>query len=261
MSDGDILHPAAAVGFDRQAAAYAAVRPSYPPGAIAVLDDELGIAPGATVCDVAAGTGIFTRLLVSAGYDVVAVEPVEGMRRELVAATPGVEVLDGTAEHLPLADGAMDAITVAQGFHWFDAPAALAEARRVLRAGGGLLLVWNVRDESVDWVRDLTDLVHARSGGRPYQDHREFEWSDVVRAAGGFTSLESRRFPNPVAATPETVVERVRSTSFVAAMDPAPQRALLDEVAELLAHHPETRGRAQFDYPHDTAVYWCRRVD
>jgi SAM-dependent methyltransferase len=254
------VHPAAAIGFDRQAAAYAAVRPSYPAGAVAVLADELGFGPGSKVCDLAAGTGIYTRLLVAAGYDVVAVEPVAGMRRELAASTPGVEIVDGTAEQVPLEDGSVEVVTVAQAFHWFDPEASLAEIHRVLASQGGLQLVWNVRDESVDWVRTLTDLIHSRSGGRPYDDHREQPWHDIVAAAGGFTPLLSRRFWNPVAATPETVVERVRSTSFVAAMDPGPMQDLLDDVAELVATHPETRGLEQFDYPHHTDVYWCHRA-
>ena len=60
-----------------------------------------------------------------------------------------------------------------------------------------LRLLWNAHRIVKVIGRDGVDLVHARSGGRPYHDHREFEWSDVVRAAGGFTPLESRRFPNP----------------------------------------------------------------
>jgi SAM-dependent methyltransferase len=253
------VHPAAAVGFDREAETYARVRPSYPPEVIGVLADA-GVRPPAPVCDLAAGTGIFTRLLVDAGYDVVAVEPTSGMRDEFARSGPSAPIVDGTAEAMPLDAASVDAVTVAQGFHWFDAPAALAEIHRVLRPDGVLLMVWNVRDESVDWVHELTDLVHARSGGRPYHDHREFEWRDVVAAAARFSPLQERRFPNPSPTSPQGVVDRVRSTSFVAAMDPEPQAALLAEVAELIATHPDTAGRDAFDYPHHTAVYWCRRA-
>jgi SAM-dependent methyltransferase len=252
------VHPAAAIGFDREADTYARVRPSYPPEVIGVLADA-GVRPPAPVCDLAAGTGIFTRLLVDAGYDVIAVEPTAGMRDEFDRSGPPARIIDGTAEAMPLDASSVDAVTVAQGFHWFDGSAALAEIHRVLRQNGVLMLVWNVRDESVDWVRAVTDLVHARSGGRPYHDHREFEWADVVAAAGGFTPLLEARFPNPVPSSPAAVVDRVRSTSYVAAMDPEPQQALLDEVAQLMATHPLTAGRDHFDYPHSTAVYWCRR--
>jgi SAM-dependent methyltransferase len=253
------VHPAAAVGFDREAATYARVRPSYPPQVIEVLATE-GVHPGARVCDLGAGTGIFTNLLVNAGYDVVAVEPTAGMRDEFASNGPHTEILDGTAEAIPLADGSVDAVTVAQAFHWFDAPAALAETHRVLADDGVLMLVWNVRDESVDWVRAVTDLVHERSGGRPYHDHREFSWSDVVARAGGFGPLQEMRFPNPVPSSPRLVVDRVRSTSFVAAMDRPAMDSLLAEVADLIATHPDTAGRDHFEYPHDTAVYSCHRA-
>jgi SAM-dependent methyltransferase len=256
LTEPGSVHPAAAVGFDREAGVYARVRPSYPSEVIGVLADA-GVDAGARVCDLAAGTGIFTRLLVDAGYDVVAIEPTEGMRTEFVASGIVAELVDGTAEAMPLPDGSVDAVTVAQGFHWFDAPAALAEIHRVLADDGVLMLVWNVRDESADWVRAITDLVHERSGGRPYHDHRDLRWSDVVAGAGGFGPLEEVRFPNPVPSSPEAVVDRVRSTSYVAAMDPEPQRALLDEVAELIATHPDTAGRERFEYPHDTGRRGC----
>jgi SAM-dependent methyltransferase len=253
------VHPAAAVGFDREAGTYARVRPSYPLEVVAVLADA-GVRPPATVCDLAAGTGIFTRLLVDAGYEVIAVEPTKGMRDEFSRSGPPVPIVDGTAEALPLDAASVDAVTVAQGFHWFDPSAALAEIHRVLRPDGVLLMVWNVRDESADWVRDLTDLVEARSGGRPYHDHRERAWREVVAEAGGFGPLEEIRFPNPVPSSPQGVLDRVRSTSFVAAMEPEPQEELLADVALLVATHPDTAGRDEFDYPHHTAVYWCPRA-
>src|ERR671910_1713788 len=94
----------AAHGFDRNADAYEAVRPSYPAEAVAHIVGHGGIGPGTRVLDLAAGTGKLTRLLVPTGAEVVAVEPVAGMRARLAQALPGVEVLDGTAEDLPLAD-------------------------------------------------------------------------------------------------------------------------------------------------------------
>jgi ubiquinone/menaquinone biosynthesis C-methylase UbiE len=149
----------AALGFDNNAGAYEAARPSYPAEAVAYIVGHGGIGPGRRVLDLAAGTGKLTRLLVPTGAEVVAIEPVAGMRDQLVAQSPDVEVHDGTAEALPLADGSVDAITVAQAFHWFDAPVALAEMRRVLRPRGHLFLVWNIRDRDRDWVREFGDLL------------------------------------------------------------------------------------------------------
>ena len=157
-------HPTAAAGFGNAAAAYERGRPSYPDHAVAYLAAELGLGPATRVLDLAAGTGKLTRLLVEGGADVVAVEPVAAMRTVLAEAVPGVPALEGTAEAIPLPDGSVDAVTVAQAFHWFDAGTALAEIHRVLRPGGGLGLIWNARGATSEWVAVLRGLVHAVRG-------------------------------------------------------------------------------------------------
>jgi SAM-dependent methyltransferase len=258
VTDG--VHPAAAHGFDRGAADYAAARPGYPDAAVDLVAAELGVGPGRRVLDLAAGTGILTRALVARGADVVAVEPVAGMRAELRRATPGVEVLDGRAEALPLDDASVDVVTVAQAFHWFDPAPALAEIARVLRPGGGLALIWNGRDESVGWVARWTEIVERGGGGRPYT--RRDDWADVVTAhgAGRFTPLERRTFPNPHPTTPEGIVARAASTSWVAARPDDVREAVLDEVRDLVGTHPDLAGRDELVFPHDTHVWWCRRT-
>jgi SAM-dependent methyltransferase len=258
----------AAVGFERGADDYERARPSYPAAAVELIVEVCGLGPGVTVCDLAAGTGKLTRLLVPSGAEVVAVEPVVAMRDQLTGVVPGVEVLDGTAEAIPLRDASVDAVTVAQAFHWFDTDRALPEMRRVLRPGGHLVLVWNVRDESVDWVSRFTELLVAGSGGRPYTPYHQLKSGEamtadhveVVRDSGQFTDVRDVYFPNPQTVTPDDVVARAASTSFVAALDDAPREALLDQVRELVATHPETAGREQFEFPHETMVSWCTAV-
>ena len=259
----DGVDPAAAVGFGRQASSYAKVRPSYPADVIDTLVGLVRPAPDTLVCDLAAGTGIFTKQLLDAGFNVTAVEPVEGMRTELVrqlaAADHGdVPVANGTAESLPLDDNSVDAVTVAQAFHWFDPQPALAEIARVLRPGGVLMMVWNARDEDVDWMQRWGDLVAELGGGRPYSDHRELLWEDVVAESGRFEALEHREVSHGQSGTPELVIERTRSTSFIAALPPDRHQHVLDEVAQLLATHPDTAGRDEITIPYKTQIYWCR---
>ena len=256
----DGVEPAAAVGFGRQAGSYAKVRPAYPAAVMETLTSLLPPTPDVHVCDLAAGTGILTRQLLDSGYRVTAVEPVGGMREELERqlAKAGVDILDGTAEHLPLDDRSVDAVTVGQAFHWFDPQPALTDIARVLKPGGVLLMVWNARDENVDWMRQWGDLVADLGGGRPYQDHRELLWEDVVAESGLFTPLEHLEVPQGQTGTPELVIERTRSTSFIAALPPERHQHALDAVAQLLATHPDTRGRAQITIPYNTQIYWCR---
>jgi ubiquinone/menaquinone biosynthesis C-methylase UbiE len=139
------VHPVAQGGFGAEAVTYDRVRPSYPDPAVAWVADALLVAPTRRVADLGAGSGIFTRLLlprcVAAGARLVAVEPVANMRALCTASMPSVPVVGAVAERLPFRDGALDAITVAQAFHWFDAPVAFAEFARVLRPGGRVAMI------------------------------------------------------------------------------------------------------------------------
>src|SRR5689334_21961146 len=167
------VHAVAKAGFE-DPADYEAARPSYPPEAVDWFRDQLGIGTGKVVCDLAAGTGKLTRLLVPLGADVVAVEPVSGMRQTLHELLPAVPIAAGTAEALPLADRSVDALTVAQAFHWFDFDHAIAEFARVIRPGGGLGLCWNARDRSVEWVDAVWAVMDRVEKRAPWRDHENW---------------------------------------------------------------------------------------
>lgn len=248
------VQQAAAVGFERGADEYERARPGYPVGVFELLADGHGLGAGAEVLDLAAGTGKFTVGLVEAGAEVTAVEPVAAMAAKLSERWPGLTVLDGLAESLPVEDHAFDLVTVAQAFHWFDAPAALAEVRRVLRPGGTLAMIWNVRDETVDWVREVGDIGERAGGGRPYDKHTSIDWEQVVDADGGYEGYREDWFPNWQPADIDTVVDRVASTSWVSALPDDERAAALAEVREFLGRHPATRDHASFPFPHATVV-------
>jgi SAM-dependent methyltransferase len=249
-----------ALGFDRNADAYEAARPSYPTEAVAHIVGHGGIGPGRRVLDLAAGTGKLTRLLVPTGAEVVAVEPVAAMRERLVASLPDVEIHDGTAEALPLADESFDAVTVAQAFHWFDPAVALGEIHRVLRDGGHLFLVWNTRDRDHDWVREFGDLlVDGPDAERPYDSYYDVDYAAVVAEAGGFTPVElwSHAWEQPC--DPDLLVARAESVSVVGSLPPADKERVLDRIRHLADTHPDLAGRSRFPFPYTTRVYRCRR--
>lgn len=251
----------AALGFDSNAAAYERARPSYPAEVVAHVVGHGAIGPGRRVIDLAAGTGKLTRLLVPTGADVAAVEPVAGMRAQLAAALPGVEVLDGTAEDLPLPADSADAVTVAQAFHWFDAPVALAEIRRVLRPGGHLFLIWNTRDRSCDWVRAFGDLlVDGPDVERPYDSYYDVDYAALVASAGAgaFTPVELWAHAWEQPCDPDLLVDRAESVSVVGTLPRAARARVLDRVRDLARTHPELAGRQAFGFPYVTRVYRCR---
>jgi ubiquinone/menaquinone biosynthesis C-methylase UbiE len=165
----------AATAFEGAATVYEHARPGYPAEAVRWLVEALELGPGRTVVDLAAGTGKLTRDLVVSGAHVVAVEPVAGMRRTLAATTPAntgvpVSVVAAVAQALPFGDGRLDAITVAQGFHWFATGEALAEMHRVIRPRGCLGLIWNHRDTSDPLQAALTALMEPVRGDTPSYD-------------------------------------------------------------------------------------------
>src|SRR5262249_57215366 len=155
---------AAAKGFASEAQAYARGRPEYPAALDQWLRSELKLDDTRTVVDLGAGTGKFTLRLLTTGANIIAVEPVQEMLTQLTRAVPSVAARSGTAENLPLNDGVADAVVCAQSFHWFATHTALREIHRVLRPGGYLGLIWNVRDESVDWAEAMTAIMAPFEG-------------------------------------------------------------------------------------------------
>jgi SAM-dependent methyltransferase len=247
----------AARGFEHAPKPYEIGRPAYPAEAIERFVTELGIEDGTRVLDLAAGTGKLTRMLVPTGAFVVAVEPVEGMRAALTRSLPDVQALAGTAEAIPLPDGSVDVVVVGQAFHWFDGDAALAEIHRVLRPDGRLGLIWNVKDESVDWIEKLGEIMESYRGGAPRV--ASGAWKEAFDRTTLFTPLERARFSFVHEADFAAVVARVTSVSFIAALPPAEFARVVDQVRTLLATHPETKGRSTFELPYRTGVYWCER--
>ncbi|MEU8528465.1 MULTISPECIES: class I SAM-dependent methyltransferase [Streptomyces] len=150
-----MTHTARARSFDRAAASYAANRPSYPPALYDALEELVGRPlRGARVADVGAGTGLATAVLHGRGARVVAVEPGPGMAAQFRLGLPGVPLVLGVGDELPLASGSMDIVTYAQAWHWTDPRRSVPEALRVLRPGGALALWWNDSDGAVPWIAE-----------------------------------------------------------------------------------------------------------
>jgi SAM-dependent methyltransferase len=241
------VNPVAAAGFGAAADVYERARPSYPPDAVEWLAERTGLRPGSTVVDVGAGTGKLTRLLPATGARVIAVEPVPEMRAKLVEVVAGVEALDGTAESLPLEDASADVIVVAQAFHWFDFERALPELHRVIRPGGHLALVWNLRDLE-DSVQAGVEALLTRARDQ-VDAYPEGEWRRALAESPLFRPAEKRDFRFEQRFTAGDLCERVASTSFVATMPPAERDALLTRVRALVAGVTEP-----FPFPYRTEV-------
>jgi SAM-dependent methyltransferase len=249
------IHHTAAEGFAAGAANYAAGRPEYPPAIEAWLTHELGLQGGKMVLDLGAGTGKFSRSLLATGAKVIAVEPVPEMLHQLVRQYPEVEAKSGSAAAIPLADASLDAVLCAQSFHWFATAEALREIHRVLKPGGALGLVWNVRDHNVEWVAAVSRIMNRFEDDSP-RFHSQ-KWRALF-PADGFGPLREKRFQNWHTGYPEQViVDRILSVSFIAALPPARQERVKSELRQLIATSPELAGKAQVTFPYETLAVVC----
>lgn len=256
------VHTAAQRGFSAEAQAYARGRPEYPAAILPWLANEMEVAAGKVVVDLGAGTGKFTKLLMLTGADVIAVEPVEAMRAQLTASLASVQVRAGTATAIPIAAASADAVVCAQAFHWFATEAALAEIHRVLRPGGGLGLVWNVRDEAVDWVAAITAIIKPYEGDAPrfYKGDWRKPFSAGNSTGRSFTDLEMTSFDyEHVGSAQEVILDRFLSVSFIAALPASENAKVADRLRALVASHPALRARDKIAFPYRTEAYRCLR--
>lgn len=247
------IHHAAADGYTKAADNYVRGRPDYPPEVEGWLRDDLGLHAGMTVVDLGAGTGKFTPRLVETGARVIAVEPVAQMREKFSAAVPQAEVLAGTAESIPLPDASVDAVLCAQSFHWFATAEALAEIHRVLKPGGKLGLIWNVKDNRVGWVAALDAIVNRFEGDAPR--YHTGAWRKVFPFEG-FGPLRERRFSHGHTGTTQDVIStRVRSSSFIAALPPEVRAKVDAEVDALIASEPALNASEVVTVPYETNAF------
>lgn len=253
------LHPTAAEGFGKDSATYSRGRPGFPPGALQWLREDLQLASGKTVLELGAGTGKFTALLTKTGAEVIAVEPVMAMLERLAEDLPGVHALPATAQMLPLAAASVDVVICAQSFHWFASPKTLLEIRRVLKPGGELGLIWNVRDASVPWVSALEELIARHEGDAPR--YYNGEWREVFPAPGFGPFREKSLAHVHTGSAENVIVDRVASVSFIAALPEAERQTLLAQVRALIARTPALAHSSLVNMPYVTRMYWCRTAE
>lgn len=250
------VDPRARVGFQRAASRYDRSRPEAPPAAIDALVRSLRISRQSTVIELGAGTGKLSRLLVPRTGPYLAIEPVPAMRAQFRRGLPAVPIVGGIAEMLPIHPSSADAIVAAQAFHWFDVPRAMREMHRVLRPAGTVGLLWNVRDESVDWVHRVTEIIDRFDEGGPR--FRRGGWREAWAHTPGFDPLELQSFPFVQRADRETTLARFTSVSFIASLDEARFAEAEAQLRRLLDTHPMTAGRAEIELPYNCEVYSSR---
>ncbi|GIF65104.1 putative methyltransferase [Asanoa ishikariensis] len=232
-----------ALSFGAVAVQYDRFRPPYPRAA---LEWAVGGPAPRRVVDLGAGTGILTRGLIAAGYEVTAVEPDPEMRAQLAAATHGRTALAGSAEDIPLPDRSVDAVIAGQAYHWFDPDVAHAEAARVLRPGGYFAAVWNLRDRREPWVAALDEITTA-AGDQEHDRPTSF--------GAAYAAVEHREFTHETSLTGAQLVEMMTTRSYYLTAEPDVRKRFEAELTDLAETHPDLAGRDSFPLPYQTVVY------
>jgi ubiquinone/menaquinone biosynthesis C-methylase UbiE len=225
------VNPLADRAFGSQAEAYERGRPGWPAAAVAALLERWG---ARDVVDLAAGTGKLTRILVEHAA-VTAIEPVDGMRAVLERSVPAARVLVGTAEAIPLPDESVDAVFVAEAFHWFDLERAPAEIARVLRPGGRLAVLWNNLDGGEEgWLKDMHETVTAHRLPGPQMPHA-VPWREAIEAQFGALSDEEGRHEQ--VSDRERLIAQIASFSSIGGLPADRRDAALDACRAVLERH------------------------
>ncbi len=243
--------------FSNRADDYRRHRPSYPLGVIALLRETCGLTEGSPLADIGSGTGILTKLLLEAGWEVTAVEPNGPMRlaaEEDLARFPRFHSVAVPAEQTGLPAASFAAITVAQAFHWFEKAAARSEFQRILRPGGSVFIIRNQRQvEASPFARDYEEMLKTLGEAHEYVVRRD--QGEGIRSIEEFfgVALHAARFDNPQVLDWPGLRGRFLSASYAPAQGDPRHEDYLARLEQIFHRH-ENGGQVTFDQK--TEVYY-----
>ncbi|ONG42296.1 hypothetical protein BKE30_00370 [Alkanindiges hydrocarboniclasticus] len=226
------VHPTAMTGFEMGAPVYRKGRPDYPQQTQAWLTDSVGIHGNSTVVDLGSGTGKFLPQLLALTRQVHAVEPSPAMLGQLRQQFPQISAHQASAAALPFADQSIDAVICAQSFHWFANTQSLTDIARVLKPNGKLGLIWNSRDDSVDWVSRMVQLINTYENDTPR--HQSGAWKKVLENSCFSLKDQAIFHHEHQGSIQDVIINRALSTSFIAQLDQNQQNHFVDELKILL---------------------------
>jgi SAM-dependent methyltransferase len=186
---------------------------------------------------------------------VIGLEPTDGMRRKFAQVLSNTEIVGGVAESIPIRPCSVDAVCAGQAFHWFANSRALTEIYRVLKPRGRFGIIWNVRELTADWMRDLWRIVEKHESDVPR--HRHGSWKPALATFPHLRKIAERSFPFSQTGDVAMMLDRIGSISFIAKLSDEARAKVFDEIRALLESHLETRehNRIELRYRTDAYVY------
>jgi len=243
--------------FSSRIADYIKYRPGYPSEIIALLKKECGLTIDSVVADIGSGTGKLAELFLANGNLVFGVDPNSGMRaaaEQILQNFRNFKSVEGSAESTGLSDPAVDFVTAAQAFHWFDANKFKLEAKRVLKSDGWVVLTWNARKLlSTPFLEDYERLL--LNYGTDYQDIRHEKAESTLPSFFSRKPCKAAVFPNQQVFDFDGLKGRVRSSSYTPEPGHASFEPMMQALRDVFERHQQN-GTVVFDY--DTKVFYGR---
>jgi SAM-dependent methyltransferase len=206
--------------FSHQTAAerYARHRPYFHPLVVERIRAFLGLKrPLEVALDVACGTGQSALALTEIARSIVATDLAPSMLAQ-APAHERIRYVEAPAEQLPVPDERADLMTVSLAFHWFDRSRFLAEARRVLRAEGALVIYSNGfygrMEENPAFARWNRESYLTRY---PTPARHDQPFTDEDARASGFQFVGRERYTNEISFSPEQLAQYLMTQSNVIA--------------------------------------------
>jgi SAM-dependent methyltransferase len=232
---------------------YIKYRPGYPEQIIEILANKIGLNQNSIIADIGSGTGISTNLFLKNGNKVFGVEPNKEMREsaELIfGANSSFISVNGTAEKTNLKERSIDLIFSAQAFHWFNANDTKKEFERILRPGGYIVIVWNVRKENDGFQKEYESILKSipEYNAVTHKNITDKEMSDFFAPA----SMQKLVLPNYQELNLDGLKGRLKSSSYCPKEGFEFERIMRE--IELLFYRFEKQAVIKFEY--DTNVYW-----
>lgn len=250
---------AAAKAYQNVADAYVRGRPEYTNESVMALANALQVSSLSQVVDLGAGTGKFTKHLLPLCPNIYTVEPIAAMRDKQRIFLRDEQILEGHAESIPFPDLSLDCVFVANAFHWFDGAKALKEIHRVLKPAGGLGLIWlNDGVFTSEWGKYIDEMIAVYEDGAPQR--KTGAWVEAFNETRNFQPLNERHLIHNRETTPELVLDRVGSLSFIARLPEKEQEKLMIKVRNLVNTHPQTSGKTSFSIECVTDIYWTFKI-
>lgn len=245
--------------FSERVECYVKCRPGYPREVLEVLMAEVKLKPEDVIADLGSGTGISAKLFLEHGNTVYGIEPNQEMRaaaEEYLCDYPNFYSIDGMAEATTLPAQSIDVVVAAQAFHWFNVETARTEAKRILKAGGYSVLLWNDRrTDGTPFLRAYEELLLRYGTDYTQVNHRNTKDVDRQAISGffGHDAWQLRKLPNEQLFDYDGLQGRLLSSSYAPLAGQPNYEPMLQRLQEIFAKH-QKHGQVRFAY--ETQIFY-----